>query len=294
MISKPMLAVAAKNMSAIKFPVLVSPKLDGIRCLKLNGQVVSRKLKPIPNTFIREWMEANLPDGIDGEIMIRNATFSQIQSGVMTEAGCPDFEFHAFDLVGDISTPFETRYANLSKFIETNDNLKDRLKLVTHIIASSVDEISQLETDYLELGYEGAMIRSLSGPYKNGRSTEKEGYLLKVKQFEDSEAEIFGSEVLFHNSNEATIDELGHTKRSSHKANMIPTDKLGAFIVKDIHSNIEFRISTGMTEAERRLFWSTKDDLIGEIIKYKFQPSGMKDLPRFPVFLGFRDRLDMD
>jgi hypothetical protein len=32
---------------------------------------------------------------------------------------------------------------------------------------------------------------------------------------------------------------------------------------------------------------------MGKVVKYKSQPTGVKDKPRFPVFLGFRDVVDM-
>jgi len=56
-IVKPMLAGKCEQPSALRFPVLATPKLDGIRCLKINGRAVSRSFKPISNTFIREWID---------------------------------------------------------------------------------------------------------------------------------------------------------------------------------------------------------------------------------------------
>jgi DNA ligase-1 len=36
-----------------------------------------------------------------------------------------------------------------------------------------------------------------------------------------------------------------------------------------------------------------RDQMIGKLVKYKFQEAGAKDLPRFPVFLGIRHPDDM-
>jgi DNA ligase-1 len=33
--------------------------------------------------------------------------------------------------------------------------------------------------------------------------------------------------------------------------------------------------------------------LLGKIVKYKYQEIGVLEKPRFPVFLGFRDKEDM-
>lgn len=294
MIKKPMLAATLEDITKLKFPVLASPKLDGIRCLKVNGKAVTRKFKPVPNHYIRNWIEKNLLDGIDGEIMITNATFNQIQSGVMSEDGEPAFEYHAFDLLRSDNDQFDARYLLLEHYIKRAlPHQKTALRLVEHNLISNQEELNAFEVKCLAEGYEGVMVRAPHGPYKNGRSTEREGYLLKIKRFADSEAVVTGYEERLHNANEATKDELGRTKRSSHKANMIPDDTLGAFNVKDIHTGIEFEIGTGMDDALRKSIWEDRESYIGKLVKYKYQPTGQKDKPRFPVFLGFRDERDM-
>ena len=54
LIEKPMLSATCKDSSQLVYPVLVTPKLDGIRCLVKDTGVVSRTLKPIPNKYIRK------------------------------------------------------------------------------------------------------------------------------------------------------------------------------------------------------------------------------------------------
>lgn len=137
------------------------------------------------------------------------------------------------------------------------------------------------------------MLRHPDGPYKHGRSTAKEGWLLKVKRFEDSEARIIGFSELMHNANEAKRNELGHLERSSKKAGKQGAQVLGSFIVKDLKTGVEFDIGTGFTASQRQELWNVGDNLLGRIIKYKSQPTGVKDKPRFPVFLGFRDNRDL-
>jgi len=47
--------------------------------------------EPISNRYAREWIEANLPDGVDGELMLRGGTFSQTASAIVARDGEPDF-----------------------------------------------------------------------------------------------------------------------------------------------------------------------------------------------------------
>lgn len=297
MIKKPMLAENAEDISAIKFPVACTPKLDGIRCLKINGQALSRKFKAIPNRYIREMLEQQCPDGLDGELMIKNANFNSVQSGVMSEDGKPDFEYWVFDYVdaSGLHTPYMNRMEGLGRLA-----LPPFCKKVLPWIANSVDELNRIEAQWLAQGFEGVMMRSLSSPYKCGRSTLREGYLLKLKQFKDSEAVVVGFEELMSNQNEAEIDELGHTKRSSHKENLVPANTLGKFIVKEIGENPwkgqEFKVGTGkgLTAELRKEIWENRSKYLGRVITYRYQPHGMKDLPRIPIWHGFRDPKDMD
>lgn len=96
-----------------------------------------------------------------------------------------------------------------------------------------------------------------------------------------------------HNDNPAEVSELGLTKRSSHKENKVPTGTLGSLVVRDLNTNVEFEIGTGFTAQERADWWRDKCDVIGRIVKYKYFPTGSKDKPRFPVFLGFRSKEDL-
>ena len=140
--------------------------------------------------------------------------------------------------------------------------------------------------------YEGIMIRSGNGPYKFGRSSAKEGYLLKLKRFADDEARIVGFDEMLHNENEAFLDKLGHTKRSTKKDGMVPAGVLGSFIVK-MKNGKQFNVATGMTAADRLAYWTARTSLLGQYVKYKFQGYGTNGLPRFPVFLGIRHVDDM-
>jgi len=308
MITKPMLAGTVKDLSKIQYPVLCTPKLDGIRLLKLNGKALSRNFKPIPNKFIRELVEKHFPDGVDGELILSREdsnpltgcmimdTFNKTSSAVMSEDGKPWVVFHIFDYVKDgIDKPYDERMADL-KALMIDDKSGIPGTHAAFVLPTEIyheEQLLKLEERVVADGYEGLMIRSVQGPYKCGRSTEREGYLLKLKRFKDSEAEILGFEEKMTNNNLAKKDELGRTKRSSHKANKVGADTLGKIKVRDIKTGVEFGIGTGFDDDMRRGIWENQKHYTGQIVKYKYQPSGAKDLPRFPVFLGFRHKDDM-
>jgi DNA ligase 1 len=156
-----------------------------------------------------------------------------------------------------------------------------------------MDALDAFEAKQLERGLEGVILRAPNGPYKFGRSSTNEGTLLKLKRFEDSEATIIGVEELLSNQNDAMTNALGHTERSSHKANMKPMGTMGALNVRDLKTKVEFSIGTGFDADTREKFWRHRKDAIGKLVKYKYFAGGSKDKPRFPVYLGMRDKRDM-
>lgn len=293
MITKPMLAGTVKDMKTIQYPVLVTTKLDGIRCLKIDGKAVSRNFKPIPNKFVRSWIEKYFPDGVDGELIVEEESFQATTSAVMRESGEPKVVYYIFDYVIDgLGVEYINRMENMGEL--TRETIPDHLyKLMIPEFIVNEKELLEFEKKCLESGYEGVMLRTPEGPYKCGRSTVREGYLLKLKRFADDEATIVGFEERMHNANEAKKDAFGRTERSTHKANMIPTGVLGAFRVKSKKFANEFSIGTGMNDAQRDEFWKKRKQLMGKLLKFKYQPVGVLDAPRFPVFIGLRHENDL-
>ena len=293
---KPMLAVDAPK--ALTFPLYASPKLDGVRCMISGNVALSRTLKPIPNLYLQGVLASCNIDGLDGELIVGSSVspdvYRNTSSGVMSQSGTPDFHFYVFDYYnsGATSTPFKHRLGTLlasSRYVERNS----RVRILPQALVETEDQLLAYEREILAQGYEGVILRNPDGLYKYGRSTAREGYLLKLKRFTDGEAEIIGFEELMHNANAAELDELGHTKRSSHQENLIPMDTLGALQVRDLKTNIAFKIGTGYTAQYRKLIWQQRDRLVGAIVKYKHFEIGVKDAPRFPVWLGFRNAIDI-
>lgn len=304
MLKKPMLAASMENSRGdtmsfkdLSYPLAASIKLDGIRCLRVNGKSLSRSFKEIPNRHIQCTM-SSLPDGLDGELTTHSndgtlRQFSQIQSDIMSEDGEPNFRFQIFDYVkDDIQKPYMLRIQDLTEWAK---EMPSYCQLVLPSVISGEADLLKYEEAALSQGHEGIMTRKLDGPYKCGRSSFREQFLVKIKRFVDSEAEIVGFEERLHNVNEATLDELGHTKRSSAKDGLVPANTLGTLLVRDVHDGREFGIGTGkgLDDSLRKTMWINKSEYIGKIIKYRYQEVGVKELPRIPSFQGFRDPRDM-
>lgn len=298
MITKPLLAATLEDILTLQFPLLGTPKLDGIRCLNIDGKAVSRKFIDIPNHHIRNWIEAHVPNGMDGEIIIPGATFNETQSAVMTEEGTPAFTYYIFDYVkDDINKPYSDRCNDLREWMLSWD--EKTVRSLVHIsvlipkLITSLEQLVLYEMDAVLDGYEGVMLRKPEGAYKCGRSTLKECILLKWKRMETAEAIVIGFVEQMGNQNEKGRDNLGNAKRSSKKANLVPKATLGCLLVRDVDTGRPFGVGTGFSDELRKEIWNNQALYIDKKITYQFQPHGTKDKPRIPSFKGFRDERDI-
>lgn len=293
---KPMLAKDG-DLTKIKFPQMLQPKLDGIRASVVNGRLVSRTLKLIPNEEIQDALGRAEYEGLDGEIVVGDPraedAYRRTCSFVMasSKTGEP-WTFYAFDR-WNTGLPFNRRYADLEDECDAS-LLPDNVELVATLPVRDLEHLDALEAWLLAEGYEGAILRDPNALYKFGRSG-KTGPLLKVKRFVDFEAKVIGVYEEQHNANAATTNALGRTERSSHKAGKIGKGTLGGLVLRGLNGpaeGVEFRCGTGFDAAQRASYWDEYDhgnDLIDQTAKVKSFPIGVKDKPRHPVFLGWRD-----
>lgn len=302
---KPMLAGKCSDINTLNFPVIASPKLDGVRALTHTGESLSRALKPFPNKFV-QLLFSHLPNGLDGELIAGHPcapdAFRKTTSIVMShDAPIDDLCFHVFDCFTS-RAPFNVRLAELQKITPIG---YAHWQLVPQFHIGNPEALLAYEERCLGEGYEGVMIREPNSPYKFGRSTEREGYLLKLKRFADSEAEVIGVVELMHNGNEAKTNALGRTERSTAKAGKTGMGVMGALQVRDVKTGVEFEIGTGFSYEDRQAIWKdawdsergrvklTNQLAHWRLVKYKYFAGGSKDKPRFPVFLGWRDKRDL-
>lgn len=296
MMTKPMKAatIEPEDIDKLRFPLLATPKIDGIRCLRPDHRIVSNSFKPIPNEYIKNQLHRNLPVGADGEIYIPGIPFNEISSAVMnSHFEHLNFRYAMFDIYNADTQMLG--YKSRTDYMKELAFFADNVDILIPIEIRNHDELTLIEGEMLKAGYEGVMLRSPDSPYKMGRSTFKQHWLMKLKRFKDSEALIIGYYPLESNQNEAFKDELGHSKRSSHQANKVTQAKLGGFEVRDVHTGITFKIGSGFDDALRESLWEgpNTNRNVNRIVKYRFQQVGTHEKPRFPTFIGFRSKEDM-
>lgn len=292
---KPLLACEVP-LEQVRLPVYVSTKLDGIRCVIIDGVAYSRSLKPIRNKFIQSIIGNEKYNGFDGELVVGNIydkdVFQKTTSGVMSEQGEPNFVFYVFDDFTHPTLPYSER-ADIMR--DKVDTVTDHIKFLGQKLIHNIDGINSLLEKEQSLGGEGLILRNPNGEYKFGRSTPKQQLSVKLKFFEQQEYKIVDVVERMHNPNEARVNELGYTERSSHKDNMVPMNTFGAFVM-ELQDGRNFNVGSGLglTDAVRKEIWNNRDKCIGKIATVRQMKVGSKNgIPRLPTFVGLRDKDDM-
>lgn len=305
--------------SKIRFPCIIMPKIDGVRGLSSNGTLTGRSLKTHKNKYATKFFSSPILAGLDGEMAAHEDCCKDdlcriTSSALSTISGEPNIVWWLFDFIdqGAVNEPYKERVRVLAyhvdHLIKAYPALAPHLKLVPWMKCDGLDNLLAQEQLWLEMGYEGLIIRNPEAVHKEGRSTVREGGLLRIKRFIEEEAVVLRLIEGETNNNEKQTNELGRSFRSSHQENKTPNGMLATMecaVLKDIpdpytKGKILFAkdqiitVNAGcMTHEERIMYWEHPEMIVNHIIKFKFFPKGIKDKPRFPNFQAIRGAADI-
>ena len=288
----PMLALKLEPTTKLTFPRYIQPKLDGIRytirCKPLEEtpkgitgndgcEVIIRSRNNTDAPFFHHIRDAISKIAyllgnvcLDGEMYSPELTFNEISGTCASKKISPEISLRSLKLKYYIfdcyfpdkqSMDFKDRYAFLKQL-----SLQDPLLLVDCLIVNSRDEITARHKHYVEDGYEGIMIRSLTGAYKLGSRSSN---LLKYKDFTDEEFKIIG----------ATCSPNGREEGCIIFTLETPEGK-----------TFECR-PTGTCESrkvEYIKFKTQPSNYIGKLYTVKYQEKTPDGIPRFPSGSGIR------
>lgn len=298
---RPMRSCAPEDKFPILYPKLASRKIDGIRFVKRDGKAITKSGKPVANNHIRAWIEANIPESVDGEIISGlpnlETTYDTTYKAVMTHSGTPDFTLYVFDMCDSLVEYATERLARLAIAVHGIG----RVVIVQQELIYSDEERVALYDSYLAEGYEGMILKDPLGQYKYGRSTARQQTQLKLKPEEDAEAVVLSIYEGMHNANEAFTNDVGETDRSTHAENKVPNGMLGGFYVRILSTGALTKIAPGkMSHADRTAHWKAykldPESYHGRLIKYRSMTYGdmVNGAARHGRFYGWRDASDMN
>ena len=142
---KPMLASDA-DLTKLKFPMLVSPKLDGVRATIIDGEPLTRSLKKIPNLKAQTTFKVDAP--LDGEFIVGDPTSKSVFRDTMKvisahTADINELRFFVFDLVAD------NKFSERLQLAHTLCKGTGLFIPVPHIEVSTEAELYRLEDEAL-------------------------------------------------------------------------------------------------------------------------------------------------
>ena len=283
----------------LRYPLYVFPKFNGFRGYIKDGIVYTASNKPFKNRAMQEAFGRPEYEGLDGEFVVGDPSDGDNSlnrtSSVVTrvDGDISDLQFFVFDHIGDLDAPYRARFFSVyDRFEPIDTDTRDRVMVSPMVVAHSWEDVAALERGYVSQGWEGVITRDPEAPYKCGRSTAREAYMGKLKQFIDAEFEIIGFEERMHNTNEATVNERGLTQRSSAQAGKVGRGDLGALICRTKEGHT-FNVGTGFNDAQRAELWAIRHELAGQLAKVKYHAVGSNTVPVLPVFLQIRPAEDM-
>lgn len=301
----PMLAFnKIPDLDSLTYPMFASAKLDGVRCIIKEGEIVSRTLKPIRNKNVKAMLQMladqNKNDGwvFDGELYSHMVSFQEIVGCVMShDKPLPPGLFYAvIDMMRldewneETSSSFSVHYKDMH--IIAHAGTAPHIRRIKQTLVHDADEARHAFDVFLGYSYEGLMLRCPTRGYKHGRTTLKENWLFKFKNWLDYDGEII--EVIEKKAMKEGIerkkDAMGHLEHSHKKDDYEQVGTMGALRVR-LDAGREVKIGTwkGLTDETRQSLWDDRENIVGRWVRFKGQAAGIKDLPRIPCNLEFRD-----
>jgi ATP-dependent DNA ligase len=181
-----------KIRPAPHFPLLIDPKLDGMRLVEKPDNSYSRKGKPIPSArFIDEELQPFFIEyptiTLDGEIYSHDlkSDFNELMS--IARKQNPDeaeletakniLQYHVYDLFDESNPDMNAfdRKIYLTRILP----ISNRIHLVDCKKVTNAEELKKLNGEHIQAGYEGSIARTPLAAYDNKRSKN----LIKIKQF---------------------------------------------------------------------------------------------------------------
>lgn len=266
---KPMLAHnLEKKRSHVKFPGIVQPKLDGVRCEYDGDKFYSRTEKPILGvpkllTAVQEHFDDYK---LDGEIFRRDLKFEDINSSVSRKVNILEdtsLEYWIYDTPRAFG--FQNRWSIM--YTQFEKDLNVRIKFCPTTAVLNWDQLEFYFAMYIRDGYEGLIYRNKDAEYEMDKRSNA---LLKYKQWFDMEVEI-----------------IGFDKGSGRLS-----ETLGAMVcqLEDKGSKRLVKVGSGLTDEQRALIWCQPAKYINKRITIKYQELSKYGIPRFPTFLRFKEK----
>lgn len=188
---KPMLAVKFADETHLRFPLVASPYIQGVRALSTLGGLIGKTLEPLPNAYLQSQWSCFGVSGLDGVI-----------TGPPQAAGEHPLTYWVFDSYVNPELPFwspgPSRWSEVVRSVVDRHTIlgptpKQPPLAVCRVPQALIDNRRQLqafEDSMAALGHSGTMVRSLSGGYTFGPTSRHQGHLMLLRPYLQAQGRI--------------------------------------------------------------------------------------------------------
>lgn len=280
-------------------PYLIQPKLDGLRGVvsrfpNFNGEMValSRNGKQLHNVGHIVAQLSSLESSIgypcvfDGEFYADNWEVSMgiLSRSTRSHDKLDSLKYHVFDvlpLVEWVSSSFtESLARRYSKL--TSAEKHSSVIVVPSVTARLYSDIESITGEYLESGWEGAILKDPDSMYSFDRSAS----WLKHKDVKEVDAEIVGVKLGLHDSRSNVIlqegDPAWHSSPGKHVVRAIVVDP-GTGVLTSVGSGLKLKDRYDFLELHE------KGGLLGRVAEIVYQNATPDGKLRFPRLKRMRD-----
>lgn len=244
-----------------KHRVFVQPKLDGIRAISKDMQLLSRNGK-LFTSCPHLYQDSTV---LDGELYNHeykhdfNAIVSLVKRSVLSKEDIEQAERNVQYWVYDYPEcdgTFSQRYARLLLWYKKK-NKNSKIKIVDTYEVFSLDELEDKHGEFLSNGYEGTIVRLDNSKYEHKRSKQ----LLKYKEFQDEEFIIL----------DVVEGEGGRTGTVGK-------------VTLELNDGTERKFDSNVKGSHEYLkyIWKNKEKMIGKSATVKYFNRTPANIPRFP------------
>lgn len=244
----------------VTYPCLVSPKIDGLRCIYERGELFSRKGNRIQGLqWLIDRLKAVVPDGVtrlDGEIVAPGANFDEISGKLRSFNETPDAHYYIFDMVLTDSRPLYTREAALTTWYNglSMDGIRGFSPLTSVTCQNEAQVLHEFDKALAE-GLEGVMVKAEGSVYYTGRKY----FWQKVKKSDSVDLPVVGV-------------ELGKGKYDG---------MVGALVCQLPNGNMT-HVGTGLNDNQRATWAADPSLIVGKCVEVEFMEHSSKGVLRHP------------
>ncbi len=237
----------------LKFPIIGSYKIDGLRCIYQDGHLFTRYGRRFVGLeALEKVLQDNNCPSLDGELVVPGKSFDDLSGELRSFKSTDNVIYNVFDVRNSGSAIQCARLALASAVVTS---IKDpRVHLVPYRTLVDEYEMQDMFNEAREQGFEGLVLKDEDAVAYNGRSRA----WMKMKASDTVDIEV--TNVL-----------EGQGKYEGH-AGKLECDFNG----------IKVYVGTGLSDTQRKLWWEDPNTIVGKTVEVEYMEISKNGALRHP------------